>query len=161
MKSKKSVYILMPIALLVWGIIFYKIYIATKDNNSISIQPAYTPFEKSNSKLDTFSLIADYPDPFLKRNATPGKKTTTGLGKNEKHKKEPKNSEKSPVKWPVITFSGVIANKDARLVMIAVDGTNYVMRQKEEKSNVQLLEITSDSILVRYMGEEKFIKKQS
>lgn len=153
----------MPLALLIWGAIFYKIYMASRDNNASPVQPTLSTFEKSNSKLDIFSLIADYPDPFLKRTNYTVKRVAQQPRKEQNKKQKSEKKEKAPINWPTITFSGTIANKDTKqqLVMLVVNGTNHLMRQNEQKSDLQLLEIRSDSILVRYMGEEKFIRKQS
>lgn len=150
---------MLPVVVLIWGAIFYKIYQSTnKDNQAVMVTP-HKIVENDGYQLDTFSLLDDYSDPFLKHVRT---STPVSEKKGIVKKKEDKTrNEAKPIKWPNITYSGIVVNKNSKqeLVMVMVDGTSHLMKKRETQSNVQLLEVTSDSILVSYGEEKKYIRK--
>lgn len=159
MKNKKAIYFLLPVVVLVWGTIFYKIYQSTDKGNQGVIVRSSQVIESEGYQLDTFSLLANYDDPFLKHVRVSSQPSE----KKEAVKKEqikPKNEAK-PIKWPNITYGGIVVNKNSKqeLVMVMVNGNSHLMKKKETRSNVQLLEVTPDSILVSYGDEKKYIRK--
>src|SRR5436190_1487204 len=66
MKNKKIVYLLLVVVVLIWGIIFYRIFsaVGAPDNNTSNMNPT---IEKSADKteVDTFNIDGNYRDPFL------------------------------------------------------------------------------------------------
>lgn len=149
---------MLPVVVLLWGTIFYKIYQSTNNDNQAIIQMPSQVTQNDSYKLDTFFLLNNYQDPFLKDikvASQPNKKKETAK-KVEKPKQDAK-----PIKWPNITYGGIVVNKNSKqeLVMVMINGTSHLMKNKEMQSNIQLLEVTPDSILVSYGEEKKYIKK--
>ena len=77
MKNKKYIYLLIPLTIVIWGLIIYKIVSYKGDG--------YESFKKEikNNNTqdiiisdDTFSLFLNYPDPFLKQKELPIKSNT-------------------------------------------------------------------------------------
>ena len=67
MKNKKLTYILVPLVLIVWGLIIYRIFntIHNTDDSPLLNTPIATINGEKNTLLDTFSLQLNYRDPFL------------------------------------------------------------------------------------------------
>ena len=67
MKNQKAVYLLLPVVLIVWGAIFYKIYFGIKGND---LQRTFKVPEKvvqeKSREIETYNLSLNYRDPFLK-----------------------------------------------------------------------------------------------
>jgi len=103
--------------------------------------------------VDTFSIVANYRDPFLGRIIT-----------------EPKLAPKKivtkpkvviPVRWPLITYGGMIKNNKSEKVVaiVNINRKSNLMNLGDVVSEVELLEIHSDSIKVKFSGIKKYITK--
>ncbi len=64
-QKKKNIYILLPIVILVWGFVFYQLYGYFFSTPSYANTEVKTVINIDEIKKDTFSIVADYRDPFL------------------------------------------------------------------------------------------------
>ena len=82
MKNKKLTYFLIALVVFVWGLIFYKILVGVFDGNKNYV---ITNIQKKSVKdiiitSDTFTIKANYRDPFLsKTHSNVAKKTKKRL----------------------------------------------------------------------------------
>ena len=66
MKNKAVTYFLIAAVVCVWGWVIFKLINTGDSNNTTTIfSDTNGKAETSNAQLDTFSLIADYRDPFV------------------------------------------------------------------------------------------------
>ena len=165
MKNKKIAYLLLPLVIFIWGAIAYKIIRNYLGNNSPEI--LFNQNEniiQSKNKIDTFSLLLNYPDPFLKNqvasNYQPSnnnpQKTTTNKTTTANNKKE-----NNPVKWPTILYCGNIKNKNNNKIcsIIKINGTENIMYVGEVCNEVRLVKVFKDSVIVNYKNQNKTIIK--
>src|SRR5258708_1692147 len=103
MKNKKVVILLLVLTAGIWGTVIYRIFKTVHKKDRVQIKAAES---KSNFSYlpDTFSIVADYRDPFLGKRAVMEvpKKTSSG----------PVKPKPAPVvniiKWPAISYAGII-----------------------------------------------------
>jgi hypothetical protein len=157
MKSKKLVYGLLILVLLIWGIIAYRIVSALKKD-----KPAVMPANKAHAliKSDTetkdFEIVANYRDPFL------GQLVKKETGKViSTVKPAPKKIPVSTLVWPQIKFGGIIRNQQSKqpLALVTINGKEKIMKEKETVFEITLSKIYRDSAEFDYQKEKKIIRK--
>lgn len=158
MKKKKTIYLMMPLIILVWGFVFFQVY------NYFFSKPAYATevvkemIRIDEIKQDTFSIVADYRDPFL------GKKEQF-RGNNSSSNTTKKRSKPTQTKierpWPLITYNGMIKNNnsDRRVGIVNVDGKEYLVKEKDVVNDIIILAINKNEVNVRFQKENKTITK--
>ena len=157
MKNKKVTYILIPAVALVWGLIIYKVFYYVKAEPDFSSNVQIMPVKAKKIEFaDTFSLINDYPDPFLD--------TRYGgyLSENSSGQKKVRQKiEKVEQNWPEISLGGIIVNNktNKQNICISINRKNLLLTVGEEKEAIRLVKIYNDSVLVEFCGEEKIITK--
>jgi hypothetical protein len=155
MKSKKSLYILLPAVLLLWGYIAFKIYKHMSGGGEVIISNNRV-IQKSieDNVPDTFSLILDYTDPFLSRNITTQSTSKTRV---RKVKSTVKN-----VHWPDIIYQGRMVNQQTKRskVSLSIGGVDVILSRGETKNEIKLVKSYADSIKVQFQGEMKTIHKK-
>lgn len=151
MKNKKSIYILLPIVLLIWGILIYQFFSFSVPDESL--EKASTEFNIKPFKVKErtpFSINVAYRDPFLgKMYAVPvknPKKSDVGI------KKQTKPEE--ILVWPTILYKGTIsdAKQKNKLFMMVIDGHNFYMKKGDTENEVFLKDGDKESVYVKYKG---------
>ncbi|MCD4665382.1 MAG: hypothetical protein K8R68_08925 [Bacteroidales bacterium] len=154
MKSKKSLYILLPAVFLLWGFIVFKIFYHLGDANDNPVY--YNSVQKiaeEDNVPDTFSLVLDYKDPFLSKVFDVSKKS------NKKVKQVKRVTNK--IIWPEIEYLGRMINPrtNKSRISITINGKEKIFSPGEIKDEVLLVKSFDDSIYVKYLGEKKTIFK--
>jgi hypothetical protein len=158
MKNKKNLYILLPITLFVWVAIIYKVFISMGDKEeTFNNKPKLELSTEDNIfKEDTIKLKLSYPDPFLK---------APFISKNSQSEKKTdiksKLTENEFIQWPTIQYYGLVKNSKTKQqkINLSINGKMYIMKRRELKDNIRLLQIYNDSIECVYNNEKKTIKK--
>ncbi len=152
MKNKKALYVLLPVVVVIWGLIIFKVFSYTNE------EPEFSPYSKTNIGKDkgevlqeNFVLDLNYEDPFKTKVGI--RKTTTA----ENYK--PKIKSNRAIRWPEIKYYGIVRNeKTARkVVSVGIGGRSYLMKEGEEKEKVRLVRVYGDSVLAKFKGEERVL----
>lgn len=137
--------------LMIWGVIAVKVFGVLSPETEIPVFAENVNFKpKEIIQRDTFSIVADYRDPFL-GTVSASKKNTI------------KKTKRPVVQFPNINYTGLITgqqNKD-NIFFVTIDGTQYLMRKRDENNGVTLVSGTSKNIRVRYKGIAKTIQLQN
>jgi hypothetical protein len=141
--------------LAIWGAVIYKIFfqkagIGTHDLINNSFIPESIDLSSLN---DTFSIHANYRDPFLGKTVEAGgeQKKVTAFGK--------------PIavtgKWPQIEFHGLIKNQKSnkQIALIQIDGHGYNMMPGNTEKGIELRHLYKDSVELFFNKERKVVKK--
>jgi hypothetical protein len=156
MKSKKTVYLVLPVVIGLWALVIYKIVniYSASEGKLVAASSFIPPVLIANSN-DTFSITANYRDPFL------GKTETPAAVNNTPKTPPPPKKIAEPTKWPVITYGGVIKSRksNAQLCMVSINGQTNFMKEGDVLSDVQLKKIYKDSIDVVFQKEKRVVKK--
>ena len=162
MKDKKKLtYALLAGSLLVWGLVFYKLfsYIGGGDdslngNNKIIVAPHIIEKEES------YILVANYRDPFLgKMQVGPGNDGGLIVKKRSQPKvvKEPEK----PIDLSFIAYSGMITNPTSKkkVALITIKGKQSMVAEGEVLDEVTFVKNFKDSIQISYLGKIAYVKR--
>lgn len=162
MKNKKLAYLLVPLVLLIWGHIIYKLVVGYSEVETVMEDIAPAPVLKEvQLKTEAYELYANYADPFLKRQpkgdnvvTTPTTNTTTQHATVVPVKVEPKPVQE---KWPDIEYKGSIINNTTKEVvaMMSIDKKNQLLKKNDSYKELTLVDIATDSVVVAYHNTTK------
>lgn len=159
MKNKKLIYLLLPLALLVWGMIIYKIFFQTNAPENIAAFVPNKTAKQNNAALpDTFALLLNYPDPFLKNEKRAVTSTNTTTTQKKPVEIKPQKTIE-PVHFPAIKYSGVVKKQEHELAIVSINGSSNFMKTGETVNDITLLRIYNDSIIVSFQNQKRTIKK--
>ena len=164
-------YALLAASALVWGWVFVKIFnvVFKAEDTNVSVVKEKRKSEHIEQK-DTFELLANYRDPFLKgrRVATVYGYNSTGNSTVNNNRPVVKNKEVTkPVKeeeiidWSFIKYKGQIRRQSTGkiLSLINIGGGDYSLEDGKEVQQVLLVKSYPDSIQVKFDGVKKYIKR--
>ena len=116
-------------------------------------------FEITGFEVDTFSLMANYRDPFLGKIATRKVKSNKAPS-NPRIRVAPKRP-KAKTNWPKLAYNGLIKKQASNetLALIQINGKSAIMKIGETLDKVKLLKIYPDSIKVKFEGLTKHVRK--
>jgi len=130
LKNKKAIYILLPLVIFIWGIVIYNIFSSMGGGSEIVLVNTAIPEESVSRQIaiDTFSITANYRDPFLG-------KIVSGKPKpiKKQFKKRPPIKKKpiQPIRWPSISYGGMIRNQQTNklIAMVKINGKDNLMNE--------------------------------
>jgi hypothetical protein len=157
MKSKKSIYILLPVVLLVWGVVIFQFFSFTSPD--VVLDNTVTELNIKPFKLkerNAFSIDVNYRDPFLGKVYTP-QEVVNVKRSVVKEKKIPK--PEVTIVWPTISYKGMISDaKDKnKIFLLVISGKNHFMKIGETENEIFLKEGDKESIYVKYKGNLNII----
>ncbi|MDL5514851.1 hypothetical protein QSE00_23780 [Arenibacter sp. M-2] len=152
MKKNKKTYLLLIVVFAIWGVLGFKI---VNTINPPKDQKAYSP---NNVKFtppaklirDTFSILANYRDPFL------GSLPVPKVQKTHKIKEIPKEREIE------ILYTGFIkeSSSGAKIFFIDIDREQHMMSINDTFKEVRLLSGNTEKVKVKVRGKIKNITLQ-
>ncbi|MDR2125807.1 MAG: hypothetical protein LBP63_03110 [Prevotellaceae bacterium] len=142
MKSKYTTYLLIILAVIIWGIIVKKIFFAA-DNNIVATDIRQISENTSHKQHDT--LYLNYTDPFLKKN--------TG----RKQQKQPSGKlALSQQKQEIIRhldnialqYIGYVKEKDSGVIsyLVKINGVQHIIKHNGNIDGLKLVKVTADSL---------------
>lgn len=158
MKSKKSIYLLLPLVLGIWGLVGYRVYKMTRPDNSFALNPVYKDRDSNEFNYQQrISLLLQYADPFLKEIPD----ATSEQVQNEFAALFTTNPapEKPKLVWPEISFKGVLSGNERRLAVLEVDKKRYLAATGDSILQLQVMKLYPDSIILEYNHEIKCFSK--
>jgi hypothetical protein len=174
MKNKKLTYILLPAVALIWGLILYRVFSHSDDDDMMMQNPVKPGLDNIEMKRDSFAIVANYPDPFLGNiqmydlsKADPEDLKESDMDeagekrkKMEAQKAKERNSN-TGIKWPNIRYGGIIRGLQTNRIvgLVKIGQQEYLMSEKDIGRDIEIIALTADSIVVAYQGERKTITK--
>jgi hypothetical protein len=158
MKNKKSIYILLPLVLIIWGLIIYRfLSFSTADITEDTASSNYSLKPIVLKPRDSFIIKVNYRDPFLGRMYSPPTKLTANLRKSRK-----KTTIAEPLQWPSVIYKGIVSDtkNKKKVFMVIINGTTYLMSEKDKEQEIQLNTGNRDFIEVTYKGNKNKINIQ-
>ncbi|MDB5002069.1 MAG: hypothetical protein JWQ34_294 [Mucilaginibacter sp.] len=161
MKNKKVTYFLGFLALVMWGIIIYRIFdSAGGSENDLPIAEKKRNKESYNDYTipkDTTRLLLNYKDPFeLKKQ----KDIIQGINKKPAVAKIVQPAFKPVFNWGFIKYSGYIRNPGSKklVAFVTINGKTIMMSEGETAEQVKLVKNLQDSIKITFNDKTAFIK---
>ncbi|RYJ42040.1 hypothetical protein [Flavobacterium beibuense] len=155
MKNKKNIYILLPIVLLIWGMVIYRLFSFTNPETDTTIASSTVRLKPLDIKeRDTFSIDVNYRDPFLGKMYRPESQKTL--------KTHSVKTIKEPIVWPAVIYKGIVSesNGKKKVFMLSINGKTYFMTEKTTEEGVTLKKGNRSTIEVIYKGEKNEILLQ-
>jgi hypothetical protein len=158
MNKVKLIRILLPLAIILWVFIMYKVFnVVFADNDPVIAQKTreIVPQKKETIK-DTIILSLNYPDPFLS-NHSYKKQTYRSKRKTSGNKLSRK---KKATNWPKITYLGAIQNNSngKYSANLSIDGKNVILSKGNERNGIKLINVCYDSVIVSYEKDTKSVR---
>jgi hypothetical protein len=165
LKGKKTLYILIPLNIFIWGFFIYRFIEAFNDSDLPNIGES-----QSSAKIATlgdsaiYALSLDYKDPFLKGTESGG----NHLVRNANEQKI-KTSAIAPVKTPTVVpqkapdikYLGLVKNSSsgAATALINLNGQSRLIKANEAVEGIVFKSFDNDCLVARW-GKEKLIVKK-
>jgi len=157
MKNKKLTYLLGLVVAVVWGLIIYRVIVASggsDDNLPVVAKTAVKePYDDDKPPKDTIHLLLNYRDPF----GLVQFKDTTRASAN---KRTVTNRTVAPIfDWSFIKYSGYIRNPGSKklIAIMSINGESVTMAEGETADKVKLIKNMRDSVKVSFNGRSHFI----
>lgn len=154
MKSKTTLWILIPAVLGIWGAIGWQVYAAMKGDDDTSAHKLVSTETSVNKQIvpDTFSLLLDYSDPFAVQSAKPKVNV-----KAQSQITQPKTTAPVPeqTQWPNVVYSGLVKQPSSgkMLGFLSVNGVSYFVKEGDEVGGVRVERLNQQIVSLR-MGKQ-------
>jgi len=157
-KNKRINYLLIPLVILIWGIIIYKIFFTNKSYSTNQSQIILSQKNKIKPLANrTYKLTLNYLDPFLK-----GEVDTEVIDEVNDNNYYGYNTDQltgnNYIQWPAVKYFGLSQNNKSKVGWLNIDGKSILVHNGDEHNNVYVKKIMGDSILLQFKGEFKTFK---
>jgi len=165
LKSKKSIYILIPLNLAVWSFFIYRFWSAYHESDvpmgDSGIQISAFKTEKDSV---TYKLSLSYKDPFLREGEQAYAEPSAGQASRTAAKNPaPRAAEPAPVAVPKaalpdIKYLGLVKNNSSGVVtaLVAINGQSRLVRANESIDGFLFKSFSRDSLVAK-RGSERFV----
>lgn len=147
MKFKKTTYLLLAVALIVWGIILYKVLLPKIEQEELRT-PAPVAENKRPDKKD--SLWLNYRDPFLGNIAISEEVSIEQEDFTAKVSWEEKKDKKPLDK---LCYYGRITNHNQTYCLVSIGNEHHQMERGDIRDGFKLTHIYEDSVYLEKRGE--------
>ncbi len=163
-------YALLIASALVWGWVFVKIFDVVFQGDEVAVKKVNKMHKSGDiEKKDTFELLLNYKDPFLKTRARPVLLSSSTVSANNGNNVVQRSKsqvvkavkEEKVIDWSFIKYKGRITRQATGKVLslINIGGGDYSLEDGKEVQQVLLIKSYSDSIHVKFDGVKKYIKR--
>jgi len=184
-KSKRAIYLLLPLVIAVWGLIVWRIWSAASEPVMRSEGVAVDALRDSvaAARIRFPKLLLNYTDPFkasagyrssqaatitrgasLSVVALPHARQVSSV--NFRFPIQPATTTApvaAPINWPRINYLGIIAhaNGQAQVALLTINGESEIIRIGKTAQGIQVLNIYRDSITVSFTKTRKSILRST
>jgi hypothetical protein len=160
--NKYLQYFLIIAVIGVWGAVMYRLIHGLSDKN-IPIIASNVPIQSDiENPIDTFSLYADYPDPFLPDTDTLSSEDVKKVSeKSDFNSSNSKSEDNTALIIAAIKYNGIIENTDKKSTVgiITINGKEFLVKEKQKVDDIMIKNIRKDSVHVSYKGKLFYIKR--
>lgn len=157
MKKKKSIYLLLPLVLIIWGALIYQFfsYVSPAEINAQNEQPLLVAIEYKEP--DTTAIEVNYRDPFTGRLENQKQSNSKQIQTSKNYDVNLNISDEEQVR---IEYKGIVtdaANKN-KVFMVIINEQSFLMRQGDKEKEVLLIRGNDNYIIVKHRNKkEKFL----
>lgn len=151
MKSRPLTYLLLVVALGIWGVVAWKLFFSGPKPATVA-PPAASALRNDNpASEDTLRL--DYPDPFLR--AAAAKPSVPGSVSARAPVRSKAKNERPAAK---LACTGRIRKEGTDRYLISINGRNHLLRQGESAGGFRLHAVGADSLWLAADGRKYGLK---
>ena len=173
-KNKRLLYVLLPAVLVIWGLIFQRIWkSARREEESANAVASESPAAAATTVAAQIPrLFLNYTDPFRASSpntplATPVVGTSNPLGSYARPLSPaplnlpvvPAATPFVPIAWPVVKYLGFINNPrlENRVALMTINDKEYSLKLGSNKEEIRISKIWHDSVQVIFKTHKKTI----
>lgn len=147
MKNKKLLYVLIPLAALIWGMIMRQVF-SYKQGSEQNITLTVSSPESEIRDTTRYVVEGGYRDPFLRS----GQLTTsnTPATKQNKIRAIKVNEANSLVTPSGIVYRGVISGISVKIGLLEYNKQKMLVKEKESLGDYQVVHVGEDSLRIIY-----------
>jgi len=148
MSKNTKTYLLLAAVILIWSLVIYTVFTGRSEESVVESSNEITQVERIEAKKkDTFSIKANYRDPFL---GTLAKKKTKKRVVKPVKKAEPEIS---------IQYTGFVTDQNTKnkIFFVTINGKQHLMNVNDEIEKVRLISGSESKIRIRANGKTKSI----
>lgn len=164
MKNKKSLLILIPAVIGIWGYIVFTFFSKPEAVEvSQSLAQINELENKNNTPINEIKLNLNYKDPFLKGKFKPQPEKKINRSFENRVKPNPKSIKPISIveeRWPKIEYKGFLkpSNTD-KVAIIKIESQTMFKSQNDSIGDILVLEITPDSLILMKDKTRKNFRK--
>lgn len=149
MKKSGMTYVLLGAAVVVWGVIAWKLVVSRRPE-TIAVMTE-SSFDKGFSERCVDTLMADYPDPFLKDGGT-GSRETVDAGLKRSPVRADMTAKRSDRKPLAAEHYGTVRTGTLVLYIMLLDGQQYEVELGDSIAGFVLAAVDADSLYLAHKG---------
>lgn len=164
LRSKKTVGLLL-LAVIVWGIIGYKIYSQLANSDVETVRKRAQMKKNSDNTAERLQFSLSYADPFLKNVMVEKVEPKRAIQKVTLQAKRIPIQTK-PVQlidWSLLKYYGVMnnASRAVKTGIVRFDGEDFFVREGDRVDVFTVVDVRDDSIKLSFENSMRYIKKQN
>lgn len=150
MKNKKTIYILVPLVALIWGVVIWKVF-AYKPSGSAEVIPHYISDIPEEADTLRYVVSANYRDPFLRSPKSTGpKKVTPGKKRENNIQKVRVNSVHGTSKPEGLVYHGLIDGRQDRVGLLELGSNRMLVEEGSMVVEYKILSVEPDTLRISY-----------
>ena len=162
MTPKAMRYVLLAAVVVVWSLILYKVLRAVDNDAPLPATNNKSIKTITSSQEDTFSLLANYNDPFLAPDMMYADDMVFPQSKGEVDtapRKTPPPPEVIDISF--IRYIGMIQNttRKVKAAVLIIRGKEILMTEGQTAENITVLNISKSGITIRYKNKKMIISR--
>jgi hypothetical protein len=160
MKNKKLIYILIPLVVVIWGLIVFRIIKQIHHSQKPEIGNAiYSKGKLSITDNDSSKLILKYRDPFLNgmTRKNYASRSESIFGNNSNLTTVPKPT----INFPATKYSGLVTNSKNKhkLGLLKIDNKDFLVQEGDLVSGEKIIKLHADSVIISFKKAKKTFLK--
>jgi len=162
MKSGKAKYILLVMVIVVWSMIIARFFsLKGSDETYQHLKEVRLPLKDKEESPIAYELHLNYEDPFLKGKYESRVENEKSSALTQIKSEESETRDTVKVKLPSISYNGMLSNLSTgeKVGFLVFERKEYMMREGDSISGLQIIALSNDSIRVRCLGQMLAIKK--
>ncbi|AWI25280.1 hypothetical protein [Flavobacterium pallidum] len=156
MNSKKSIYILLPVVIGIWGLIVYQLFNYGDADNVTDKMPELTLRPLPVMKKNAILIDINPRDPFLGKilSADNGRAAHTGGFK--------KKTASQGLQWPEVRYKGIVSDvkEKTKVYMLTIDGATFLMKKGIQEKGITIKDGDRKTVKIIFNGVQKVISIQ-
>lgn len=158
MKNRKVIFVLLPLVVVVWGVIIYRVVVVMNGGNP-PVGDAISMTQEPKTETINYQLALNYADPFLGTRQLPKPAPKVQVTKHRPRKQKKSVSKK--VSIPALRYNGRVENRTSNEErhMISVNGKAHIITIGNEIDGVVLKRVFSDSVEFKWNKETIYVKR--
>lgn len=159
MKNKKTLYLLIPLVLVIWGLILHKVFTHSR-GDALLVCRVQVSAEENLVDTTRYVLRLGYPDPFLR--SAPKSSSARPESKPQKNNriKQIELSSTQTISRPKgLVYHGIVSGKQESVGLLELEGKQTLVRPNDQLGSYLVKAVEADHLTIIYMDNSYTYEK--